>query len=675
MEKEEVKKRIKKLRETINHYRYLYHVKDVSEISDEALDSLKKELFNLEQEYPDLITSDSPTQRIGGEPLEKFEKFVHPKRMTSFNDAFSKEDIEDWLNRNSKLLTDEENKNIDFYVEPKLDGLAIELIYRNGVFEVGATRGDGNVGENVTQNLKTIESIPLRLRKKEDVEKDLKREIDYSEIIVRGEAVLTKEEFKRINEERVERGEEVYANPRNLAAGSIRQLDSKITKERNLDADFYSLVSDLGQKTHAEEHQILEILGLKTNNRYNKICKNLKEVFDYYKDFIKKRESLPYEIDGIVVAINNNRIAEKLGIVGKAPRAAIAFKFPQKEAATILEDVEFQTGRTGVVTPVGILKPVVIEGVTISRTTLHNEDEIRKLQLKMRDTVIIARAGDVIPKVVRVLKEMRNGEEKDINFPKKCPACGGPLIKKDALWYCIDKNCFTRRHKEIVHFVSKAAFNIVGLGPNIIKTLLDNKLILDAADLFTLKRGDLLELPGFKEKSSGNLINAIENSKKITLPRFIYSLSIGNVGIETANILADRFHSIKNLIDAEKEDLESIYDIGEVVALSIYSFFKNDNNISFINKLFKNGIDIVYEKKEEKLRGLTFVLTGTLSRITRDEAKEMIRRLGGDISSNVSVNTDYVVAGENPGSKYDRAKKLSVKIIGEKEFYELIKPS
>jgi len=384
---------------------------------------------------------------------------------------------------------------------------------------------------------------------------------------------------------------------------------------------------------------------------------------------------LPYEIDGIVVAINNNRIAEKLGIVGKAPRAAIAFKFPQKEAATILEDVEFQTGRTGVVTPVGILKPVVIEGVTISRTTLHNEDEIRRLQLKMGDTVIIARAGDVIPKVVRVLKEMRNGEEKDINFPKKCPACGGPLIKKDALWYCIDKNCFTRRHKEIVHFVSKAAFNIVGLGPNIIKTLLDNKLILDAADLFTLKRGDLLELPGFKEKSSGNLINAIENSKKITLPRFIYALSIGNVGIETANILADRFHSIENLIDAEKEDLESIYDIGEVVALSIYSFFKNDNNISFINKLFKNGVDIVYEKKEEKLRGLTFVLTGTLSRITRDEAKEMIRRLGGGISSTVSINTDYVIVGENPGSKYDKAKKLGVKIIGEKEFYELIKPS
>lgn len=671
MNKEEAKKRILKLRETINRYRYLYHVKDVSEISDEALDSLKKELFDLEQDYPDLITPDSPTQRIGGEPLPKFEKFVHPKRMTSFNDAFSKNDVYDWLNRNLKLLTEDEKQNINFYLEPKLDGLAVELIYKNGVFKIGSTRGDGFVGENITQNLKTIESIPLRLRSKKEVEKDLKREIKYEEIIVRGEAVLTKEEFKRINAEKIEKGEDPYANPRNLAAGSIRQLDPKIVRERKLDADFYSLISDLGQKTHDEEHKILEILGFKTNNRYNKICEGLEEVFDYYEDLNRKRNDLPYEIDGAVITINDNRIFDKLGIVGKAPRAAIALKFPQKEAATILEDVEYQTGRTGVVTPVGILKPVVVEGVTISRVTLHNEDEIRRLDLKIGDTVIIARAGDVIPKVIRVLAEMRSGEEINIVFPSECPACGGSLIKKEALWYCTKKDCFTRKYKEIVHFASKPAFNIVGLGSSIVRTLLDYKLIADVADLFTLKEGDLVELPLFKEKASSNLINAIQDSKKITLSRFIYALSIKNVGTETANVLAERFHSIDHLKKASKEELDNIIDIGEVVAESIYSYFNNESNIKLIDKLLENGMQIIYEKRESSLKGLTFVLTGTLSSITRDEARERIHRLGGDVSSSVSLNTDYVVVGENPGSKYDKAKKLGIKIIGEKEFNEL----
>ena len=671
MNKEEAEKRILKLRQAINHYRYLYHVKDISEISDEALDSLKKELFDLEQDYPDLITLDSPTQRIGGEPLPKFEKFVHPKRMTSFNDAFSKEDVKDWLNRNLKLLTEDEKQNINFYLEPKLDGLAIELIYRNGVFKIGSTRGDGFVGENVTQNLKTIESIPLRLRSKEEIEKDLKREIEYKEIIVRGEAVLTKEEFKRINAEKIEKGEDPYANPRNLAAGSIRQLDPKIVRERKLDADFYSLVSDLGQKTHDEEHRILEILGFKTNNKYNKTCEKLEEVFDYYEDLNKKRNDLPYEIDGVVITINNNRIFDKLGIVGKAPRAAIALKFPQKEAATILEDVEYQTGRTGVVTPVGILKPVVVEGVTISRVTLHNEDEIRRLDLKIGDTVIIARAGDVIPKVIRVLPEMRNGEEINIIFPSECPTCGGSLIKKEALWYCTKKDCFTRKYKEIVHFASKSACNIGGLGPSIVKTLLDYKLIVNAADLFTLKEGDLIDLPLFKEKASNNLISAIQGSKKITLSRFIYALSIKNVGTETANILAERFHSIDNLKKASKEELDNIVDIGEVVAESIYSYFNNGSNIELINKLLENEVHIIYEKRESSLKGLTFVLTGTLLSITRDEAKERIHKLGGNVSSTVSLNTDYVVVGENPGSKYNKAKKLGIKIIGEKEFNEL----
>lgn len=667
----ESEKRIEQLKKAINHYRYLYHVKDTSEISDEALDSLKKELFDLEEKYPELVTSDSPTQRIGGEPLAKFEKFKHKKRMTSFNDAFSKEDIENWLNRNLKLLTEEERKKITFYTEPKLDGLAIELIYKNGVLEIGATRGDGTIGENVTQNLKTIESIPLRLRTKEEIEKDLGREINYKEIIVRGEAILTKEEFKRINEERKINGEEIYANPRNLAAGSIRQLDSKITSERKLDADFYSLVSDLGQKKHSDEHEILALLGLKTNNKYNKVCLSLTEVFEAYEKMQQKRNDYPYEIDGLVVLINENEIFEKLGIVGKAPRAGIAYKFPQKEATTILENVEFQTGRTGAITPVGILKPVVIEGVTITRTTLHNEDEIKRLELKIGDTVVIARAGDVIPKVVKVLKEMRSGEEKEIVFPKECPSCFSKTFKKDALWYCLNKNCFNRRYKTIVHFISKSAFDMSGIGPSTIKELLEHKLILDAADLFTLKKGDVMELPLFKEKASSNLIKTIEERKKISLARFIYSLSIPNVGVGTANVLADKFHSLSLLKEASEEDLKNINDVGEVVAGSIVSYFKDLNNLNFIEKLLKQ-VEVFYDEKEEKLKGLTFVLTGTLLKITRDEAKERIRKLGGEVSSSISIKTDYLVIGEKPGSKYEKAKKLGVKIINEKEFYELL---
>ena len=675
MQREEAEKRIEKLRETINHYRYLYHVQDTSEISDEALDSLKKELFDLEEEYPDLVTVDSPTQRIGGSPLPKFEKYIHTHRMTSFNDAFSKEDIEDWFKRNIKLLNTEERQNIDFYLEPKLDGLAIELIYKNGLFHLGATRGDGFVGENVTQNLKTIESIPLRLKSQEEIEKLLGRKINYKEIIVRGEVVLTKEEFKRINEERKQRGEETYANPRNLAAGSIRQLDPKIASERKLDATFYSLVSDLGQTKHSEEHEILNILGFKTNNKYNKFCKSLEEVFDSYKAMNEKRETLPYEIDGMVIIINENKIFDKLGIVGKAPRAAIAYKFPQKEAATILQDVEYQTGRTGVVTPVGILKPVVVEGVTISRATLHNEDEIKRLNLKIGDTVIITRAGDVIPKVVRVLEEMRDGTERKIVFPKTCGACGSNLIKKDALWYCLDRNCFTRINKEIEHFASKSAFNIVGLGPSIVKALLDNKLVADAADLFTLKKGDLVGLPLFQDKAADNLIEAILKSKRVFLPRFIYSLSIKNVGNETALTLAEKFRSLDVLKKASKEELDSISDIGEVVAESIFSYFNDEKNIKLIDKILLNGVEIIYEERDDKLKGVTFVLTGTLLEISRDKAKEEIIKLGGDVSSSVSINTSYLVVGENPGSKYEKAKKLGVKIINEKEFYELIHSS
>jgi DNA ligase (NAD+) len=657
MNKIEAKNRIEKLKEIINYHRYQYHVLNKEEISIEALDSLKKELFELEQKFPDFITKDSPTQRVEGKPLDKFEKFEHPVRMTSFNDAFSKEDIEEWLKRNKKLLTSRQQDNIEFYCEPKLDGLAIEIIYRNGILEIGSTRGDGRIGENVTQNLKTIESIPLN--------------INYEkELIVRGEAVITKKGFEEINKQEKKN----YANPRNLAAGTIRQLDPKVVKRRKLDADIYSIASDFGLKTHEEEHKVLEKLGFKTNNKYNKLCKNLEEVFMYYEWLSKKRESLPYEIDGVVITINDNEIFKKLGIVGKAPRGAIAFKFAQKQSTTIIKDIEFQTGRTGAITPVAILKPVLIEGVTISRATLHNEQEIRRLDIKIGDTVIVGRAGDVIPEIVGAIKELRIGKEKEILIPQKCPSCETELVRKsgDILWFCPNKNCYNRKSRAISHFVSKQAFNIVGLGPNIVKQLLENNLINDSADIFTLKKGDLLELEGFEEKASDNLINAINNARQISFPKFIFSLGIDNVGQETANVLADRFKSLENLKKAEHIVLESVLDIGPVVAESIIEWFKH--NDEFLDKLLNSGVEIVYQKKSNKLKDLKFVLTGTLSSISRDDLKDIIRSRGGDVSSSVSSNIDYVIVGENPGSKYDKAQKLNLKIITEDKINEIIGP-
>jgi DNA ligase (NAD+) len=424
MNKQEAKNRIEKLRELINHHRYLYHVLDKQEISEQALDSLKKELFDLEQEYPDLITSDSPTQRIGGKPLDVFEKIEHQKMMYSLNDAFSREDMDNWENRNNKLLTEEEKNSIKYYCEPKLDGLAIELVYRNGILEIGSTRGDGKIGENVTQNIKTIESIPLNLKTKE------------KEVIVRGEAVITKSDFIKINKQRKKDNLSVYANPRNLAAGSIRQLDSNVAAERKLTADVYSLISDLGQKTHSEEHEILEKLGFKTNNKYNKLCKNLDEVFSFYNYWQKHRETLPFEIDGLVISINDNRIFNKLGIVGKTPRGAIALKFPLMQTTTIVEDIKVQVGRTGAMTPVAILKPVDINGVTITRATLHNEKEIERLGLKIGDTVVVGRAGDVIPEISKVFPELRTGKEKNFKMPDRCPSCETKLIKpeKEIVW-------------------------------------------------------------------------------------------------------------------------------------------------------------------------------------------------------------------------------------------------
>ena len=678
MTKQEAHQRIKRLRKLIDHHRYLYHVLDKPEISDSALDSLKKELFDLEQEFPDLITPDSPTQRIGGHPLDKFEKVKHPQPMLSFNDAFSERDVEDWLERISKLLTPEEKLKIDFYCELKIDGLAIELIYQDGVLKIGSTRGDGLIGEDITQNLKTIEAIPLSLN-------------TGSRLVVRGEVFIPKKAFEKFKNE--------YANPRNLAAGSVRQLDPKITASRKLDSFIYDIIvlpqelpgRSLGLSqsapidsasitTHEQKHRILKEIGFKTNP-YNKYCKNLTEVFEFHKHIQNIREKIPYEIDGIVVILNSNEIFTKLGVVGKSPRGAIAFKFPGKQATTLVEDIKVQVGRTGALTPVAHLKPVELAGVTISRATLHNEDEIKRLGVKIGDTVIVSRAGDVIPDIVKVLTDLRTGKERDFKMPDKCPACGDRIEKPkgEILSRCLNKNCFAQKKEYFYHFISKLAFDISGLGPKIIDRLIDVGLISGPADLFDLKIGDLLPLERFAEKSAENLIKAINNKKEITLPKFIYALGIRNVGEKTALDLAKHFGGLDKLEKAELEELEKIKDIGPIVAGSIYQWFHDKKNTDFLRRLEKAGVKIFNFSafrqaapiSNKKLAGKKFVITGGLKSMSRDEAKEKIRDLGGDVFESVSKKTDFILVGSEPGSKYQKAKQLGVKILNEESFLKL----
>ncbi len=640
----------------------------------------------MEQKFPELITSDSPTQRVGGKPLDSFEKYEHKKLMISFDDAFSREDMDNWEKRNFKLLTEEEKKRVDYYCEPKLDGLAIELVYEKGVLKVGATRGDGRMGENVTQNIKTIESLPLKLREKEDAVKELKKnnlkEIarfveknGLKEVVARGEAIITKKGFEKANKEREKQGLPLYANPRNLAAGSIRQLDPRVVASRNLDADVYDLISDLRQKTHQEEHIILQALGFKTNNKHNRLCGNLDEVFAFYDVWKEKRDNLPYEIDGIVVSVNDNRIFENLGVVGKSPRGAIALKFPLIEATTTVEDVEVQVGRTGAMTPVAILRPVEVNGATITRATLHNEREIERLGLKIGDTVVVGRAGDVIPEIVKVFPELRTGKEKKFKMPLFCPSCETKLVKpeKDVIWRCPNPNCFSRRSKYFNHFVSRGAFDIDGLGPKIIEKLMDEGLVLDPADLFDLKSGDLVPLERFGKRSAEKIVEAIQKKKKPPYHKFLYGLGIRNVGQKTAQDLSRRFESIKDLEKVSLKELEEIKDVGPVVAKSIYEWFRDKENLAFLEKLKDKGLRYEKSKKTKgKLKGLNFVITGTLKSLSREEAREKIEEEGGEISSSVSKSVDYLVLGENAGFKYGKAKELGTKIIREKEFLQML---
>ena len=682
MTKKEAKQRIEKLRELINRHRYLYHVLDRQEISDSALDSLKKELFDLEKNFPEFITSDSPTQRVGGKPLAKFVKIRHSSPMLSLNDAFSKEDMEDWFARISKLLDKSKASQIDFYCELKIDGLAIELIYENGIFKTGSTRGDGITGEDVTQNLKTIESIPLKIGGASGGYKNT------GIFIARGEVFIPKKEFYKINKEQERKNLPIFANPRNLAAGSIRQLDPKITALRRLNFFAYEIIAGKDSKTHEQKHEILKFLGFRTNS-YNRYCRTLKEVFDFREECQKMRGKLPYEIDGIVAIINSNEIFDGLGTVGKTPRGAIAYKFPVKQATSVVEDIKVQIGRTGVLTPVAYLRPVEVSGVIISRATLHNDDEIKRLGLKIGDTVIVGRAGDVIPDVIKVLPELRTGEEKEFKMPKTCPVCASKIEKPEGetLYRCSNPYCFAQQKKYFYHFVSRGAFDIRGLGPKIIDKLMAESLVSDPADLFKLKEGDIAPLERFAEKSAKNLIGAIQKNKEIALPRFIYALGIRNAGEETSFDLAEIFSAqnkslsgweiVNKIKSAGPEELQKIKDIGPVVARSIEKWFSRKINADFLKKLQEAGIKIIISKiqksENRKLSGLVFVFTGELLSLSREEAKRKVRELGGQVSESVSKNTDFVVVGEKPGSKLSKAGKLGIKNISEREFLKLIK--
>jgi DNA ligase (NAD+) len=714
----EARKYLEKLKKEINYHRYNYHVLDRETISAAALDSLKNELFALENEYPELITSDSPTQRVAGSPLDKFEKAKHSRPMISLFDSFSETDMFAWQERNENYLA--RSLKEKYYCELKLDGLAISLHYESGLLVLAATRGDGQVGENVTTNVKTIQSIPLSLRKPEAKEleavgfsnleiKNIFNLLESGVIEIRGEAIMAKKVFADLNKKYLNEGRPILANTRNGVAGSIRQLDSQVTTERKLDFYAYDLLLgdyERGEVVDTKEKldSLVRLLGLKVLVD-NAVCKDLETVFSFFKKVGERREKLPFEIDGVVVKINNLKMWPILGIVGKAPRYMMAYKFPAEQATTKIKGIVWQVGRTGALTPTAILEPVAVGGAIISRSTLHNFDEIERLDLRLEDTIIIERSGDVIPKVITVLKNLRSGNEKKITPPSVCPMCSGKVekVKDEVAYRCLNKHCFAVSLRQIIHFVSKGAANFDGLGPKLIEQFMASGLIKDAADIYNIKKADLLSLERFAEKKADNVIEMISLRRELDLARFIYGLGIRHVGEETALTLAEMisnqgkfpsktltgkvqlsdFLKISDLTTSlqqkTEEDLAQMEDIGPIVAESIYTFWRDKKNLMVLEKFENNGVILTLEKKSKNksknnaLTGKTFVLTGSLSSLTRDEAKDKIRALGAKTKESVTKDTDYVVAGESSGSKYDKAKILGIKILDEADFLEMIK--
>lgn len=665
MEREQAKERIEELHKLTEYYAKKYYDDDKPEISDFEYDMLMNELKNLEKEFPEFISKDSLTQKVGGTVKDGFEKVVHEVPLQSLQDVFSIEEVEDFDVKMKKLSYDN-NKNLSYVVETKIDGLSVSLEYKNGVFVRGATRGNGQIGEDITNNLRTIKNIP----------KELKKPID---IIVRGEVFIGKEEFEKLNEEREVLDEPLFANARNAAAGSLRQLDSKITATRPLDIFIFNVqkCDSVNFKNHKESLDFLEELGFNVIP-VRAYCKNIKEVIQQINNIGEERENLKFGIDGAVVKIDDLSFREILGSTSKVPRWAVAYKYPPERKETILKDIICQVGRTGAITPMAILEPVKVAGSTISKTTLHNEDFIIDKDLKIGDTVIIQKAGDVIPEVVEVVKEKRTGEEIDFEMPTICPVCGQPTIREngEAIRRCINIDCSAVLLRSIVHFVSKDGMDIVGLGYSIIEQLIDNGLINNIADIYKLKLEDIASLKKNGTKFATNLISAIENSKKNDLSKLIAALGIRHVGTRSAKVLARRFKTINKLMDASFDQLRFMEDIGDITADTVKNFFIQDKNRELISELKKSGVNTKYiedEETDDRFEGKNFVLTGTLENYTRQEATDIIEKFGGKTTSAVSKKTDYVLAGEEAGSKLTKAQSLGIKVITEAEFKEMIK--
>ncbi|WP_027717819.1 NAD-dependent DNA ligase LigA [Desulfovirgula thermocuniculi] len=660
---EKVKQRLEELRREIEYHNYRYYVLDDPEISDERYDALMRELLKLESQYPSLVTPDSPSQRVGGRPREGFATVRHRVPMLSLSNAFGEEELRDFDRRVRTLLGGEK---VEYVAELKIDGLAVSLRYENGLLVTGATRGDGETGEDITANLKTVRAVPLRLR----------REVPLLE--VRGEAYMPKEAFLRLNEAREEAGEPLFANPRNAAAGSLRQLDPAVTASRQLSFFAYGIGESEGfaARTHAETLTALRELGIPVN-RHWQLLPHIEEVIAYCRHWQEKRHELPYAIDGIVVKVNSLEQQARLGATMKSPRWAIAYKFPAEQARTRVKEIILRVGRTGVLTPTAILEPVRLAGTTVTKATLHNEDFIREKDIRIGDTVIVQKAGDIIPEVVAVDVKSRTGRETPFVMPRHCPACGAEAVRPpgEAATRCTNIACPARLREGLIHFASRNAMDIAGLGQAVVGQLVAAGLVKDPADLYYLRFDQLVGLERLGPKSAQNLLAAIEKSKSNPLHRLIFALGIRHVGERAARILAAHFGSLERLSRATYEELVALPEIGPKIAASVTGFFAQEENRRVLDKLVAAGVntrEVQEEEKEKPLAGKVFVLTGTLERFTRKEAEEIIVRLGGRVSSSVSRHTDYVVVGANPGSKYEKALSLGVPIIREDEFIKLI---
>lgn len=657
----DIEQKMEELINIINKASNEYYVDDNPSITDQEYDDYYRQLLTLEEKYPKLKKEASPTLRVGGKVLEKFEKVKHETPMLSFDDIFNEDEIVSFDERIRKTCP-----NATYTLEPKMDGLSGSLLYEKGILKRAATRGDGLIGENITDNVKTIKSVPLKLNKEIDIE-------------VRGEIYMSKKSFEDCNKEKEKRGENLFANPRNAAAGSVRQLDSKVAAKRNLDfmAYFIPNPDKYGIKTQSEALDFLKELGFKTNYKLNGIAKNVNDIISYIDDLSIKRDSLPFEIDGVVLKVNNLDDEEKLGFTQRVPRWGIAYKFPAKEVLTKLKEIKFTVGRTGKITPNAIFSPVHVAGSIVSKATLHNEDYCLDKDVRVGDVISIRKAGDVIPEVVEVKKERRTGKEVPFKMIENCPMCGMILEKKDANYFCTNKLCPARKIEALIHFVSRDTMNIEGLGERIIEDFYNMKFINSISDIYKLyeHKEDLIELEGFGEKSVNNLLSSIEHSKENSLEKVLFALGIRHVGKKTAKILAKKYKNIDNLINASLDELTNINDIGEIIAKSIRKYLDNKDNIKLINELKEVGLNFSYNEGEtnDKLDGMTFVLTGTLEKYKREELTKLLEDKGAKVTSSVTKKTTGVIVGDKPGSKYDKALKLGITIYKEEDIEKLIK--